>query len=183
MHGALPAALPAVEVVEGELANDWCSAGAHTHRLLCLAQHPLVKQIAAKYNKHVLSLLLRWGIQRGNSVLAKSSNPHHIRGNLEGCLGWSISEEDMHKLSTIEFQLRLVDGIRFLRPEGPFRCASRSTQSAVACWARPPFRGTPSSPGSGKSSCKVSLHQHVNPGKPRSADGGRVMQEYARHVG
>lgn len=84
-------------------------------------QVPLVKQIAAKYGKHVLSLLLRWGIQRGNSVLAKSSNPHHIRGNLEGCLGWSIGEEDMRKLSTLDFQLRLVDGIRFLRPEGPFR--------------------------------------------------------------
>jgi diketogulonate reductase-like aldo/keto reductase len=82
---------------------------------------PLVKQIAAKYKKHVLSLLLRWGIQRGNSCLAKSSNPHHIRGNLEGCLGWTISKEDMTKLSTLDFQLRLVDGIRFLRPEGPFR--------------------------------------------------------------
>ena len=84
-------------------------------------QVPLVKQIAAKYSKHVLSLLLRWGIQRGNSVLAKSSNPHHIRGNLEGCLGWSIGEEDKKKLTTLDFQLRLVDGIRFLRPEGPFR--------------------------------------------------------------
>ena len=82
-----------------------------------------MKQIAAKYGKHVLSLLLRWGIQRGNSVLAKSSNPHHIRGNLEGCLGWQISSEDMQKLSSLDFQLRLVDGIRFLRPEGPFRCA------------------------------------------------------------
>lgn len=84
-------------------------------------QHPLVRQMAQKYQKHVLSLLLRWGIQRNNSVLAKSSNPHHIRGNLEGCLGWQISDSDMHQLSTIEFQLRLVDGIRFLRPEGPFR--------------------------------------------------------------
>lgn len=73
----------------------------------------------------MLSLLLRWGIQRGNSVLAKSSNPHHIRGNLEGCLGWQISSDDMHKLSSLDFQLRLVDGIRFLRPEGPFRCASQ----------------------------------------------------------
>jgi len=44
-----------------------------------------------------------------------------FRGNLEGCLGWKISEEDMRKLSTLDFQLRLVDGIRFLRPEGPFR--------------------------------------------------------------
>lgn len=97
--------------------------------LLCItdprnAQVPLVKQIAAAHGKHVLSLLLRWGIQRGNSVLAKSSNPHHIRGNLEGCLGWSINDEDMHKLSSLDFQLRLVDGIRFLRPEGPFRSES-----------------------------------------------------------
>lgn len=85
-----------------------------------------MRALANKYNKHVLSLLLRWGIQRGNSVLAKSSNPHHIRGNLEGCLGWTIDDTDMRRLSTIDFQLRLVDGIRFLRPEGPFRCGTAS---------------------------------------------------------
>lgn len=109
-----------------ELGPQWCIqlVGMSTHPAegsRCL-QHPLVRELAEKYKKHVLALLLRWGIQRGNSVLAKSSNPHHIRGNLEGCLGWRISDEDMARINAIEFQLRLVDGIRFLRPEGPFRC-------------------------------------------------------------
>lgn len=41
--------------------------------------------------------------------------------NLEGSLGWHLSPEDFDRISTIDFQLRLVDGIRFLRPEGPYR--------------------------------------------------------------
>lgn len=44
-----------------------------------LRQHPVIQDIARKYNKHALLVLIRWGIQHGTSVLAKSSNPHHIR--------------------------------------------------------------------------------------------------------
>ena len=42
-------------------------------------QHPVIQEAAKKYNKHPLVVLIRWGIQHGTSVLAKSSNPHHIR--------------------------------------------------------------------------------------------------------
>ena len=45
------------------------------------------------------------------------------QANLEVVLGFELAEEDYDAISDIDFQLRLVDGIRFLRPEGPFRCA------------------------------------------------------------
>ena len=36
-------------------------------------------------------------------------------------LGFELAQEDYEAITDIDFQLRLVDGIRFLRPEGPFR--------------------------------------------------------------
>jgi hypothetical protein len=44
------------------------------------------------------------------------------QANLEVVLGFELAQEDYDAISGIDFQLRLVDGIRFLRPEGPFRC-------------------------------------------------------------
>lgn len=37
-------------------------------------------------------------------------------------LAFELAQEDYEAITAIDFQLRLVDGIRFLRPEGPFRC-------------------------------------------------------------
>ena len=37
-------------------------------------------------------------------------------------LAFELAQEDYDAITAIDFQLRLVDGIRFLRPEGPFRC-------------------------------------------------------------
>ena len=54
-----------------------------------------------------------------------------MQANLEGALGWQLSPEDYDRISAIDFQLRLVDGIRFLSPKGPFR------YSALRCKARP----------------------------------------------
>ncbi len=45
-----------------------------------------------------------------------------LQANLEVVLGFELAQEDYDAISNIDFQLRLVDGIRFLRPEGPFRC-------------------------------------------------------------
>ncbi|KAK9802610.1 hypothetical protein WJX73_002049 [Symbiochloris irregularis] len=103
------------------MGTPWTSAKAVIRRAPSCSSHPVVQEIARKYNKHALLVLIRWGIQHGTSVLAKSSNPHHIRQNLEGTLGWHLAPQDFDAISNIDFQLRLVDGIRFLRPEGPYR--------------------------------------------------------------
>lgn len=44
-----------------------------------------------------------------------------LQQNLEGVLGFQLAREDYERICAIPFQLRLVDGIRFLRPEGPYR--------------------------------------------------------------
>ena len=56
------------------------------------------------------------------SVLTCGSVPQTLQHNLEGVLGFELAREDYERISAIGFQLRLVDGIRYLRLEGPFRC-------------------------------------------------------------
>ena len=41
-------------------------------------------------------------------------------------LAFELAQDDYEAITAIDFQLRLVDGIRFLRPEGPFRCPGLS---------------------------------------------------------
>lgn len=44
-----------------------------------------------------------------------------VQSNLEEVLNFQLAKEDYDRISAIDFQLRLVDGIRFLRPDGPYR--------------------------------------------------------------
>jgi hypothetical protein len=54
-----------------------------------------------------------------------------VQSNLEQVLNFELANEDYEKITNIDFQLRLVDGIRFLRPEGPYRSALNSTSSRI----------------------------------------------------
>lgn len=103
------------------LGTPWTSAKAVIRRADPASKHPVINEIAKKYNKHVLHIIMRWGLQHGTSILAKSSNPGRIKNNLEEVLNFELSKEDYNRITAIDFQLRLVDGIRFLRPEGPYR--------------------------------------------------------------
>mmetsp|Transcript_55248 Transcript_55248/g.126996 ORF Transcript_55248/g.126996 Transcript_55248/m.126996 type:complete len:307 (+) Transcript_55248:220-1140(+) len=57
-------------------------------------QDPHVKTLAEKYGKSSAQMMLKWQIQRGVSIVAKSVNPERIRSNGE-LFGWEISAEDM----------------------------------------------------------------------------------------
>ena len=66
---------------------------------------------------------------RAREVICPSCSASHAspaQANLETVLGFELAQEDYEAITAIDFQLRLVDGIRFLRPEGPFRCPSAS---------------------------------------------------------
>jgi hypothetical protein len=61
-------------------------------------------------------VLLRWGLQRGTSVLPKSTNPGRIQSNLE-IVDWQLSAADMEALSGLEVQTRSVVGSYWLNKE------------------------------------------------------------------
>jgi diketogulonate reductase-like aldo/keto reductase len=61
------------------LGTPWTSAKAVIRRANPASQHPVINEIAKKYKKHVLHIIMRWGLQHGTSILAKSSNPGRIK--------------------------------------------------------------------------------------------------------
>ena len=61
------------------LGTPWTSAKAVIRRADPASQHPVIQQIAKKYGKHPLHIIMRWGLQHGTSILAKSSNPDRIK--------------------------------------------------------------------------------------------------------
>ena len=42
-------------------------------------------------------VLLKWGLEKGFTVLPRSGNPDHIRENID-LVGWELDEEDMEAL-------------------------------------------------------------------------------------
>eukprot|EP00759_Apiculatamorpha_spiralis_P029626 PhF_6_TR31759/c0_g1_i1/m.46757/K00002/AKR1A1, adh; alcohol dehydrogenase (NADP+) len=90
--------------------------GANVHTVL---QEPLVAELAAKYKKSTGQILIRWAIQRGWTVIPKSTNPGRIAENFN-VFDFSIDAEDFQKLSSIPRQIRMFTGQRFLRADAVF---------------------------------------------------------------
>jgi hypothetical protein len=61
------------------MGTPWTSAKAVIRRAQPASKHPVIKEVAKKYGKHELHIIMRWGIQHGTSILAKSSNPGRIK--------------------------------------------------------------------------------------------------------
>lgn len=79
----------------------------------------VVNMIAEKLGKSPAQVALRWGIQKGHSVLPKSTNEARIKENLD-LFDWSIPEDLLAKFSEIE-QVRLVRGNFLVHPEGVYK--------------------------------------------------------------
>ena len=67
-------------------------------------------------------VLIRWGLQRGTSVVPKSELPERLRENID-VFDWSLPEDDFRALSSFHTQRRLVRGKFLLNPDGPYRWA------------------------------------------------------------
>jgi len=57
-------------------------------------QDEYVKSLADKYSKSTGQILLRWGVQRGTSVVSKSVTPSRIESNIQ-IFDFELSAEDM----------------------------------------------------------------------------------------
>nr|KAG5709320.1 hypothetical protein BaRGS_029169 [Batillaria attramentaria] len=63
-----------------------------------LLSDPVVRKIAGDLDKTPAQVLLRWAIQQGIGVLPKSTNPQHIKENID-IFDFSLTEEDMSRLT------------------------------------------------------------------------------------
>lgn len=66
-----------------------------------LLKNPVINLVAEKLGKTPAQVALRWGIQKGHSVLPKTSNEARIKENFD-IFNWSIPEELMAKFSEIK---------------------------------------------------------------------------------
>ena len=61
----------------------------------------MLKGIAAKYNKSVGQVILRWNIQRGVIVIPKSTHVERIKENID-VFDFELNEEEMKQISSLD---------------------------------------------------------------------------------
>lgn len=67
-----------------------------------------VMDAAKAHDKSTAQILLRWAIQRGTSIIPKSSNPQHMRENLD-ILDFALSDDEMQEISGLNQDKRFND--------------------------------------------------------------------------
>lgn len=88
-----------------------------------LFEVPEVKQIARNHNKSAAQVLLRWIVQKGISVIPKSTNTKRMRENKE-IFDFNLTAEEIEQLNNLDANVRVVDFSFFKgvekHPEFPF---------------------------------------------------------------
>jgi diketogulonate reductase-like aldo/keto reductase len=87
----------------GTVIESWYPIG---HGDKTLIEEPVFRQMAEKYGKTNVQVILRWHIQEGNIIFPKSTNPQHIKDNMD-IFDFELSEDEMDKIRNID------KGVRF----------------------------------------------------------------------
>ena len=61
----------------------------------------MISSIAGAHGVTSAQVILRWNLQRGVVVIPGSSNPDHIRENLD-LFGFSLTEEEMEQIRSLD---------------------------------------------------------------------------------
>ncbi|KAF9888303.1 hypothetical protein FE257_008876 [Aspergillus nanangensis] len=84
--------------------TGWSKEIAHMMRVI---DQPLLKEIAEKYGKTPVQVVLAWGINSGRSVIPKSVVDWQIDQNLEA--DFELQPEDMAQIATLDAKARFND--------------------------------------------------------------------------
>ncbi|XP_006451705.2 non-functional NADPH-dependent codeinone reductase 2 [Citrus clementina] len=78
-----------------------------------------LKQIADAHGKTVAQVCLRWIIEQGAIVVAKSFNKERLKENLD-IFDWALTDHDYDKINQIP-QHRMMPRDEYIIPHGPFK--------------------------------------------------------------
>lgn len=84
-----------------------------------LTREKLIVEIAEKHACTPAQVLLAWGMQRGVAVIPKSVNPDRILENYKS-LDVELDAEDVNRISSLERNLRMAEGIFCVMPGGDY---------------------------------------------------------------
>jgi len=71
-------------------------------------EQAVVKQAAQRLNKTAAQVVLRWGVQRGNAIIPKTSRPERLAENLN-IFDFELTSEEMHGISALNSNRRFND--------------------------------------------------------------------------
>ena len=82
-----------------------------------LLDNEVIASIASEHDASPAQVLIAWAIARGTAVIPKSTNPDHIRNNLEA-EGLDMSDGDMQRIGDLDAHYRYIDGNVFRTESG-----------------------------------------------------------------
>ena len=82
----------------GTVIESWYPIG---HGDSGLINQPVFTELAAKYGKTNVQIILRWHIQEGNIIFPKSTNPQHIKDNFD-IFDFELTAEEMQKIKAVD---------------------------------------------------------------------------------
>lgn len=81
-----------------------------------LFEIPAIQNIAEKHSVHPAAVLVAWHVNRGTSVIPKSTNPDHMKSNLQAA-NLVLDSEDMETIAALDRNYRFITGKFFECPE------------------------------------------------------------------
>ena len=85
---------------KGIVVQAWYPLGGRGHQKELL-NDKVLKGIAQNHNKSVAQIILKWDIQKGVVVIPGSSNPAHIKENID-IFDFELTAEEMQKIASLE---------------------------------------------------------------------------------
>lgn len=84
----------------GIVVQGWYPFGGRGHTADLFADE-VISAIAEAHGVTSAQVVLRWNLQRGVVVIPGSSNPEHIRENLD-VFGFALTEEEMQQIAALD---------------------------------------------------------------------------------
>ena len=85
---------------KGIVVQGWYPFGGRGHTAELLGDEK-ISEIAQKHGVTSAQVILRWNLQKGVAVIPGSSNPDHIRENLD-LFGFELTEEEMEQINALD---------------------------------------------------------------------------------